>query len=254
MKTYIEKYGLVLSVAFFIMVIAVVHFTAKITVSSANKKLPIYEVSRDDKKVAITFDAAWGNSDTEEILTILEQNDVKATFFLCGYWVDKYPESVMQIYEKGHELGSHGDKHRHCNNLSKEELVEEIVNAKTKIENITKKDVTLFRAPFGEYNNNVIDTTFALGLKPIQWDVDRHDWMNKGKVYELDQVLNNKNLSSGSIILFHNDAENTKYTLDEIIKSLKKDGYEIVTVSELIYDKDFTIDFKGVQKNISIND
>lgn len=143
-----------------------------IFVSSTKKKLPIYSVDTEKKQVAISFDAAWGADDTDELLKILADNDVKSTFFLCGYWVDDYSEEVKKIFEAGHELGNHGDNHAHGAQLSLEKNITEIDNVTKKLEALTGVKPTVFRPPFGEYNNTVLEAAESLGYYTIQWDVD----------------------------------------------------------------------------------
>jgi len=182
------------------------------------------------------------------LLKILADEDVRATFFLCGYWVDKYPEEVKTIYAAGHDIGNHGNTHAHGTQIGKEGNKEEIMRCHEKIKGLLGIDINLFRPPFGEYNNAVIEATEELGYYPIQWDVDSHDWMKKGVEYTIAQVLNNKNLQNGSIVLFHNDARDTPKALPTIIKGLKEKGYELVPISELIHKDGFHIDHTGRQK------
>jgi len=222
-------------------------FTSKS--AKEGKKLPIYSVERPDNKLSISFDAAWGADDTDTLLSILKDNDVLATFFLCGTWVDKYPEEVKKIADAGHDIANHGNKHAHGAKLNLEQNKAEIQGCHDKIKAVTGIDANLFRPPYGEYNNTVITAAEELNYFTIQWDVDSHDWMKKGVEYEVNQVLKHKNLRNGSIILFHNDAKFTPQTLDIIIKGLKEKGYELVPISQLIYTKDFEIDHTGRQKS-----
>ena len=221
-------------------------FASKTT--KEGKKLPIYSVERPDNKISISFDAAWGADDTDALLKILADNQVLTTFFLCGAWVDKYPEEVKKLAAAGHDLANHGNRHAHGNKLSLEQNKAEILDCHNKIKELTGIEANLYRPPYGEYNNTVITAAEELNYYTIQWDVDSHDWMAKGKAYEIDRVLNNKNLQSGSIILFHNDAKFTPQTLEAIIKGLKEKGYEIVPISRLIYTENFEIDHTGRQK------
>ena len=188
-------------------------FNESVTVTAAKKKLPIYCVDTFEKKVAISFDAAWGADDTDNLLQILDQNDVKATFFLCGYWVDKYPQEVKKIYDSGHTVGNHSNTHPHGNQLSLEKNKEEIMNCHNKIKELLGFDMNLYRPPFGEYNDTVLTAAEQCGYYSIQWDVDSLDWKELGVEHEINQVLNHKHLGNGSIILFHND---TKYTPDAL--------------------------------------
>lgn len=140
--------------------------------AASKRELPIYCVNTDEKKIAISFDAAWGADDTDELLRILKDNDVKTTFFMCGYWVDKYPDEVKKICEAGHDLGNHSATHPHMNSLSAEQIKKELNDTYQKVYDLTGYKMSLFRAPFGEYNNNVINTAHECGYNVIQWDVD----------------------------------------------------------------------------------
>ena len=142
------------------------------SISQGERKLPIYCVDTDENKVAISFDAAWGADDTDTLLDILKQNNVKATFFMCGYWVDKYPEEGKKIASAGHDLGNHSATHPHMNSLSSEQIKKEIQDTHQKVLNITGYEMELFRPPFGEYNNTVIQAASECGYHTIQWDVD----------------------------------------------------------------------------------
>lgn len=217
------------------------------SVAESGRRLPIYCVDTPDKKVAISFDAAWGADDTDELLRILKENDVKTTFFMCGYWVDDYPEEVMKIAADGHDLGNHSATHPHMSVLTKEQIKEELQNTHNKVFELTGVEMELFRPPFGEYTNSVIEAAEESGYYTIQWDVDSLDWKEFGVDHEINQVLNHKHLGNGSIILFHNDAKYTPAALDTIIKGLKEKGYEIVPISELIIRDEYTIDHEGRQ-------
>ncbi len=148
-----------------------------IETSAAKKKLPIYCVGTDEKKVAISFDAAWGAEDTDTLLKVLKDNDVKATFFLCGYWVDKYPEEVKRIYKAGHTIGNHSNTHPHGNQLSLQKNKEEIMAVHQKVKDLLGFEMNLYRPPFGEYNDTVITAAEECNYYPIQWDVDMPDTM-----------------------------------------------------------------------------
>lgn len=217
------------------------------TIAAAERKLPIYCVETPEKKVAISFDAAWGADDTDKLLEILDNNGVKTTFFMCGYWVDDYPEEVKKIAEAGHDLGNHSATHPHMSQLGKEQIKQELQNAHDKVKNLTGVEMDLFRPPFGEYDNKVIEAAKELGYETIQWDVDSLDWKELGAEHEINQVLNHKHLGNGSIILFHNDAKYTPEVLDRIIKGLQEKGYEIVPVSELIHRGEYEMDHEGRQ-------
>lgn len=217
--------------------------------NASKRLLPIYCVDTNgEKKVAISFDAAWGADDTESLLATLRKHNVKATFFLVGDWVRKYPDMVQKIAEEGHDIGNHSNKHPHMNNMSKEQIKEDIMKAHEEIKRVTGKDANLFRPPYGEYNNQVIESVKECGYHVIQWDVDSLDWKEYGLQPLIDKVLNHKKLRDGSIILMHNNAKYTAQALDSIVKGLLDKGYQIVPISQLINtESDCTIDHEGRQ-------
>lgn len=218
---------------------------------NTQREIPIYSVERKDNKIAISFDAAWGDQYTDEILEILEKNDVKATFFLVGNWVDKYPDRVKKIYEMGHEIGNHSTTHPHFTQLDAQKISEEIFMTSNKIREITGEGTVVFRPPFGDYNSEVVKIIKGTGHYCIQWDVDSLDWKNPGEEGIFNRVT--KKVQKGSIILFHNNADQTPGVLDRIIKELKARGFEFVKMSDLIYKEGYYIDHTGRQRPLGTN-
>ena len=220
-----------------------------VTVSSSvnGRELPIYCVQTDEKKVALSFDAAWGNEDTQEILDILKKNNIHVTFFMTGGWVEKYPADVKAIHEAGHDLGNHSESHPNMSQLSDEEKTHELMTVHNRVKELTGVEMNLFRPPYGDYDDAVILNAEKNGYYTIQWDVDSLDWKDYGADSIIDTVVNHKNLGNGSIILCHNGAKYTKDALERMILGLKEKGYEIVPVSELIYRKDYHMDVTGRQ-------
>lgn len=153
-------------------IIWVVNVPSAVTASAATRQLPIYCVDRSDNLVAISFDAAWGNEDTQQLIDILAEYNVKTTFFVVGDWVDKYPESVKALHDAGHEVMNHSNTHAHYNSLSTEEIIADVNACNDKIEAITGVRPTLIRCPYGEYDDHVIAAIRSIGMEPIQWDVD----------------------------------------------------------------------------------
>ncbi len=219
--------------------------SAQVFFGYAPRKVPIYSVSTTEKRVAITFDAAWGADKTEEILEILDEFNVTATFFLVGFWVDDYEDMVKKIDAAGCEIGTHSNTHPDMVNLSKDSITEELTTSIEKIENVTGKTVSLFRAPFGSYNNTLLEVAEGLGLKTIQWDVDTLDW--KGlSASEMCQRVTSK-VQNGSIILMHNNSDNILEGLRLILTTLQNKGYLIGCVSDLVYESDYIVDRNGIQ-------
>ncbi|MFI3238071.1 MAG: polysaccharide deacetylase family protein [Lachnospiraceae bacterium] len=213
-----------------------------------DRELPIYCVDTgDEKKIALTFDAAWGNDDTQDILDILEKHDVKVTFFMTGGWVEAYPDDVKAILAAGHDLGNHSENHKNMSQLSNAEKKTELMEVHEKVKELTGYEMTLFRPPYGDYDNAVITAAKDCGYYTIQWDVDSLDWKNYGVDSIITTVTKHEHLGAGSIILCHNGAEYTAQALDEMISTLKADGYEFVPVSELIYMDDYSMNHEGRQ-------
>lgn len=213
--------------------------------TSSSRALPIYSVETAEKKVAISFDCAWGVDHTDKLLEYLDRNDVKCTFFAVQFWVEKYPEYVQKIVEHGHEIGTHSRTHPYMSKLTKAQIESELLSSAQAIQTVTGKKVTLFRPPYGDYNNTLIQTCRELGLEPIQWDVDSLDWKNLSAQEIALRVINGA--KNGSIILCHNNGLHTAEALPMIFSTLKNRGFTFVPVSELIYKDNYYIDVNGRQ-------
>jgi len=215
--------------------------------ATGDRKIPIYCVATDKPQVSISFDAAWGNEDTQALLDILANNNVKATFFMTGGWISNYPDDVKKIAEAGHDLGNHSQNHKQMSQLSAEESRNELMQPHEQVKALTGKDMVLFRPPYGDYNNQLVETANSINYHVIQWDVDSLDWKDYGADSIVDTVLNHKHLGNGSIILMHNGAKYTKDALEQIITGLKDKGFEIVPISQLIYTENYYTDHEGRQ-------
>ena len=165
---------LLLSGIFLFLLISALMLPATVIVNTTVglRDLPVYCVQTDQKRIALTFDAAWGNEDTAELLSILEQNQVHATFFLTGGWVDAYPDDVKVIAAAGHDIGNHSQTHPEMSTLSKEQIREELMTVHEKVKELTGQNMCFFRPPYGDYNNLVIQTATECGYVSIQWDID----------------------------------------------------------------------------------
>ena len=223
----------------------VVNYPAAIGASSAARQLPIYCVQRDQKLVAISFDAAWGNEDTQQLIDILGRHNIKATFFVVGQWVDKYPESVKALHNAGHEVMNHSNTHAHYPQLSADEVVADLNACNDKIEAVTGVRPTLVRLPYGDYDDKSVNAVRSIGMEPIQWDVDSLDWKDLS-AGEITQRVTGK-VQPGSIVLFHNAALHTPEALPAIIQTLLQEGYTFVPISQIILTGEYTIDHTGRQ-------
>ncbi|MFR0796703.1 MAG: polysaccharide deacetylase family protein [Oscillospiraceae bacterium] len=143
-----------------------------------------------------------------------------------GEWVDKYPESVKALADAGNEVMNHSSTHPHMAQLSAEQIQTEVNTCADKIEAVTGTRPTLFRCPYGEYNDTVVSTINGLGMHVIQWDVDSLDWKGLSSDEITSRVLTR--VQPGSIVLFHNAAEHTPEALAGIIEALIADGYSII--------------------------
>lgn len=245
-----NKFRMLAVVCVAALAVGTVRFLPQIGKVSNNvngRELPIYSVETEKKQVALTFDAAWGNEDTKEILAILERHQIHASFFMTGTWIEAYPEDVKAIYAAGHDLGNHSEDHKNMSQLTKEQCKDEILRPHQKVKELTGIEMKLFRPPYGDYEDQVITAAKECGYESIQWSVDSLDWKDYGAESIADMVLGSKELKSGAIILMHNGAKFTKDALETVIIGLQKKGYEIVPVSRLIYEEPYHLDVTGRQ-------
>ncbi len=226
-------------------ILGLVNYPAAVNTAATPRQLPIYCVQRDQKMLSISFDAAWGNEDTQQLIDILDRYNVKATFFVVGDWVDRYPESVKALHDAGHEIMNHSNTHAHLPQLSAQQITDDLNACNDKIEAVTGVRPTLMRPPYGDYDDNSIRAIRAMDMEPIQWDVDSLDWKDLSAP-DITKRVTSK-VCPGSIVLFHNAAKHTPEALPGIIESLLQEGYTFVPVSQLILTGDYTIDHTGRQ-------
>ena len=196
-------------------------------VQARTRELPVYSVDRNDGKIAISFDG------------------VKTTFFLVGIWTEKYPDMVREIAARGHEVENHSTTHPQMSKLSEAKIIEELRVNSDRIEQITGVRPTLFRPPYGDYNDAVVRTSRAQGYECVQWNVDSLDWKNRGVDDLIERAT--KNSASGDIVLFHNDSKYIVQALPIILAKYQAEGFEVVPVSELLLQGETTIDHTGRQ-------
>lgn len=209
------------------------------------KKTPIYCVQTTEKKVAISFDAAWGADKTQDIMDNLKEFNANATFFLVGFWVDKYPDMTKKIDQSGFEIGTHSNTHPDMTTLSKENMEKELDLSMGLIENAIGKKVTVFRPPYGAYNNTLLEVCTEINLYAIQWDVDSLDWKGLSAENITQRIIGR--VKNGSIILCHNNSDHIVEALPMILSRLNQMGYTVCSVGDLIYKQNFSIDRTGMQ-------
>ena len=242
---FITKKQIMLAICLVVALAVVIIGSFNISATDS-RLLPIYCVETDKKQVAISFDAAWGNDDTEQLIEILKEYKVPATFFVVGAWVDKYPESVEALHKAGHQIQNHSNTHPHMPQLSREQMKSEIESCNKKIADITGIVPTLLRPPYGDYDNALIETMQELNMYTIQWDVDSLDWKDTATPDSICKRVTSK-VKNGSIVLFHNDADHTPAALPNILKCIKDEGYEFVFINDLILKENYEIKHDGTQ-------
>lgn len=215
--------------------------------STFTDELPIYSVDTDKPLLALTFDSAWGDEDLVDILQILKKHNAPATFFVTGEWARKYPDAIRLIDKSGHEVANHGNSHKHMPQISQEEMKTEIQGCHDAVKEIIGKDMTLFRAPYSDWNSDVIAVAHSMGYASINHSVDSLDWKDYGTDSIVQTVCQHKNLENGSIILLHNGATYTKDALDVMLTNLEEQGFAFAKVSDLIYTSDYYFDHTGKQ-------
>lgn len=217
-----------------------------VQVAGSRKIRPIYQVETSEQKVAFSFDACWGAEYTGLILDILDRHQVQTTFFLVNTWLEKYPDKAREIAEHDHEIGLHSATHPHFTQLSPEKMQQELEENARLIREITGYQPRLFRPPFGDYNDTVIQTAQALGFQPVQWSIDSLDWQDRSADEIYRRVTSR--LEPGAIVLFHNNGKYTAQVLGNILDYAISAGYTVVPVSDLLLTGDYYIDVNGIQR------
>lgn len=213
--------------------------------ATKNRDLPIYCVDTAEQKLSISFDCAWGTEYTDKILDTLDFYKVKCTFFATQFWVEKNPEYVKKISERGHEIGTHSRTHPYMSKMSKEEIESELKTSSEAIKKITGKAVELFRPPYGDYDDLLVSTARDMGLYTIQWSVDSLDWKDLSAEQIAMRII--KNAKAGSIILCHNNGLHTAEALPLIFSALQEKGFVFEPIGALIYREGYTVNHQGMQ-------
>lgn len=213
---------------------------AKAVVATVSGRLiPVYSVFTPERKVSLTFEGASGKDMTREILAILEEHSIIATFFLSGEWIERHKDSINGIIEGNHEFGNYTYSVPHSNSLLKAELKRELEKAHKYIEMVSGQAPEVFRPPYGEYSNKVIEASRELGYETVIWSIDSLDWRGTSPEEMKKRILGK--LHNGAIIRFHVTGRNTPGVLRQIIEDIKEQGYEIVPLSQLLLEGDYYI-------------
>ena len=209
------------------------------------RKIPIYSVGREDKYISITFDCAWGTDHTDGILEALAGQNVRATFFMVQFWTEKYPDYVKKISDAGNEIGTHSKTHSYMSKLSASQISAELESSSAAIEAVTGKKVDLFRAPYGDYDDELVKTAEKDGYYTIQWDVDSLDWKGLSAAAIHQRVVGK--VKDGSIVLFHNNSDNILEALPLVIETLRLKKFTFAPVGDVVYKTDYYVDNNGTQ-------
>lgn len=214
-----------------LLTVAVTGFWAIEKLATARVFKPIYYGNGSRKWVAVTVNVDWGEEYLDEMLNFFAASQIKATFFITGRWCQANPELVKKICSGGHEIGNHGFYHEHVNNLSLEDNKREIELTDRALTSITKKKPRYYAPPYGEFNDTVLRAAHETGHQTILWSVDTVDWMNPSPEEVSSRVM--AKVHNGAIILMHPTLSSTR-ALPEIIRRLKEQGYQIVSLEKLI--------------------
>jgi len=214
----------------------------------STRKVPVYSVETEKKVVALTFDAAWGADKTQGIIDILKEHDADGTFFLVGFWVDKYEAETKKIADAGIEIANHSNNHFDMAKLPADKIQKEIAAVNEQILKLTGKSPKFFRPPYGAYNNRLLDAVADLDMITIQWSIDTLDWKGLSAKEITARVV--PKAKNGDIILFHNNSDNVLKALPLVLMGLRNRGFSFVRLSDLVRTENYYIDSNGVQREI----
>ena len=197
----------------------------------ADKNQPYYRGNEQFKRVSLMINVYWGTEYLDDMLAILDEYSVKATFFVGGDWVSKNNEYLRKIAERGHEIGNHGYFHKNHDKLSYQQNIDEITACQKVVESVCDIKTSLFAPPSGAYGKNTLNAVADLGYKAIMWSKDTIDWRDKdaGLIYSRAT----KDLCNGDLVLMH-PTQHTVMALPKIIKFYIDSGFSVVTVSQNI--------------------
>ncbi|EOV9528660.1 polysaccharide deacetylase family sporulation protein PdaB [Bacillus cytotoxicus] len=203
--------------------------------STATGPKVIYKGDTAKKQVALTFDISWGDKKAMPILDTLKDRDIKnATFFLSAAWAERHPDIVERILKDGHEIGSMGYSYTPYTSLEANEVRKDLLRAHDVFEKLGVKQLTLLRPPSGDFNKTTLKVADSLGYTIVHWSNNPNDWKNPG----VDQIVSSvsNHLRGGDIILLHasDSALQTNKALPLLLQKLKSDGYEPISISQLI--------------------
>ena len=202
------------------------------TQNRAEAKPPVYSGNRMVHTIAITFDDGPHQLLTPTLLDTLDALDVKASFFLVGKMVDRYPALVREIFARGHTVANHSYWHNNSALLSPEEFLDDIRRCSESIERNIPVQVRFFRPPGGNYTKNVLSLVEEAGMRTVLWDINSRDYTGVSAARMTARILSKA--APGSILLFHSGVSSTINALPGIVSSLRAKGFEFVTLDEML--------------------
>lgn len=219
-------------IIFVLLFLCIVAFVNKNDIVWINELVPISKSNTDKKVVAFACNVYEGSEQIDKMINILENKKAKMSFFLGGIWVNKNKDFVKYMYSKGYDLQNHGYYHKRPSTLNKQNNIKEVRDTEKLIFNITGYRTKLFEPPYGDYDENTLSTLNSINYKVLTWSIDTIDWReDASKEVIMNRIK--KKLHPGAIILIHPKPV-TANVLDEMIDYIYSQGYNIVTVSEII--------------------
>lgn len=189
--------------------------------------------NKEKKYIYLTFDNGYEAGYTSKILEVLKQNDVKATFFITAHYLNTQSDLVKQMIDEGHIVGNHTVNHKSMPSLTEEQIKTEVMDLHQAIYSKFGYEMKYIRPPKGEYSEQTLNATNALGYKTVMWSFAYEDWDEKNQPDETkskEKIL--KNLHNGEIMLLHATSKTNTNILDSVIKEIKSQGYEIKSIDD----------------------
>ena len=214
-----------------LIVVSIVAFVPQqiIPIYSESKTSAIYNGNKQSKKISLMFNVYENTQVVNEIIEVLGEFNVKATFFIGGCWADDNGVTLERLVQNGHEIANHGYFHKDHKKLSYENNIKEITNTNTVISSLCNVTPTLFAPPSGSFSQNTLDACNHLGMSVIMWTKDTIDWRDKSEQLVYERAT--KNLTGGDLVLMH-PKEHTLKALPRILEYVKSNGFIQCTVSE----------------------
>lgn len=177
---------------------------------------PVYHINTEDNRTVLTFDLNWEAAPIRDLLELLEEKQVHAVFFVTGIWAQQYPEEIKAIAQAGHELGNHSESHQDMRALDKAACKEELLAVHERVKELTGKEMTLFRPPYGNYDEKLLATAQECGYTTVLWSIDAQDWKGGNSQKTITQIEENLNRDKSAIVLFRAGTKGILEIIDKL--------------------------------------